>query len=221
MLAEDATVVDGVRPTFLQRLQLQLSKSQKKLVTAAEARARYHQYFPEIFSDFNISFLTKSKTSFQRLQSPDYAKTGLRSHNITIGYQLKNHPLYPVVHAHELVHVYDLEIGRLPSMAKDPELTLDSEIRAHYKQYVVAHKIFSQEELITLRDQEKDKNIKAYIDMIIKYQDPLQYVSILLLIAPDYKNLVREASGQTSLEGQARFLSMRVPWVLHFQSFPG
>jgi len=209
-------VVDGVRPTAFQYWRKFFSFN-SRVISTAETRDRYFNYFYEIFDDLHPVFLSKSKTRFERLPHLELGRTGQKSHHIAIDVKLKNHPLYPVIHAHELSHVYDLKIGRLSSFEKLPDEILDSEIRAHYRQLLAANKIFSKNDLIKLRDSEKDENLKAYMDVIIQYGDkPDQYIAFLLLITK-YEQLVYEASAEPTLEGKARFLLSRINSVLKDQ----
>ena len=210
----DPFTFDGVKPTLFQKWRRLLDFNPDG-VSGVEARARYAEVFHEIFDDIHPVFLARAKTSFEKLPNLELGRTGQRSHDIKIDAKLKNHPLYPVMHAHELSHVYDLEIGRLSSFAKLSEEILDSEIRAHYRQLIAANKIFSKADLIKIRGSERNKDLKAYIDTIIQYgEKPDQYIAILFLMT-EYQQLVYEVSGETTLEGKASFLLSRIHSVLN------
>lgn len=203
--------VDGVKPTAFQALRNKLS-FQKSSISGFEARTRYLSHFHEIFADAHPAPLSRVRTHFKWYPTGQYGGI-LSSGHMGINKKLKNHPLYPLVHAHELSHLYDIEIGQLPPSLLTPHELLDSEIRAHHRQWVAARKIFTKEELQSLRDAEKDEFLQGLLEGILQYGDrPEDYVTISLMAS--YKSLLVEASGSSVKHHQELYLRQRIHSIL-------
>lgn len=204
--------IDGTQPSLMQKVSAKWRRGDA--VSGAEAMIRYNQLFASIFSDIHPVFLSRAKTEFGNLPPLEFGKTGQRQHNIIINSRFKNHPFYPIIHAHELSHVYDLEVGDLSSRDASPDEILDSEIRAHNRQMKAAHTLFTKEEFAQMSDAEKNEDLKVYLNLMLEQWDnPDVFIGSIILIHPEYADLLGPTSGVT-LPQKASYIRARISEVL-------
>lgn len=208
------TPAPGARLSLWQKLSLKISHS-KNSVSGAEAIRRYSEKFGEIFPDVHPVFFSEVQTKFDPHLST-LAVAGIKSGNIKINSKIKNHPLYPLFHAHELQHVFDMKVGELRSQSgRFQEQIIDSEIRAFHRQTVAAKKIFTLDELIQVRNSERNSDLRNTLSLMIdNWNTPGLFIGIMILASPHYESALYATTKSTSMDVNAIYVRNRTAELL-------
>lgn len=180
-------------------------------ITSDVIRRRYEDSFLQIYSDIAPDFLKKAQFRFVKDIDGGLAETNVLNSEIRFLKKIKNHWLYPVLHAHELQHYFDLESGRVHVEVErtgflsreihvHPAEILRTEVRAHYRHWRALNILLTTAEVKHLLDIEKDPQIKKFIQEYVDYGgSSVNYIGMVLKTgySVTLRNAFR-ASGQIS-----------------------
>ncbi len=180
-------------------------------ITADVVQRRYEDSFLQVFSDIKPEFLKKAQLRFVNDIDGGLAETNVLNSEIRFLKKIKNHWLYPILHAHELQHYFDLESGRVHveiertgflsrEIHVHPEEILRTEVRAHYRHWRALNILMTSAEVKHLLEIEKDPQIRKFIQEYADYGgSSFNYIGMVLKTgySVTLRNAFR-ASGQTS-----------------------
>lgn len=177
----------------------------------------YYSSWQELFPDLDISILNQARTTIiEQHRVGAYGFVDPLTHAINLSSNISKSPLFPIYHAHELQHFYDLEVGLIQSMDSPPaKEILDSEIRAVYRQLMVARSLYTQKDLETLKNQETDLRIKQGVQDLIDIgfgDTPLLYIGQYIYL--NYHDLLKLASETENTDQQITYIGERMKNVL-------
>ena len=207
--------IPGVKVELIQRLQsVWGAKSWGHL-----ARQRYEAHFREIFDDVDISLLSNAKIVFSdRYNANSLASTVVQVGRIAFIHDLKNHPLYPVIHAHELQHIYDFKTHKIEFLTSTGLLTPQkmfplhefySEIRAFYRSYKVFKTLFTREELEQILEAEKNPVLRTPLELFLRFEnEPRDYITYAL--ENGYSHLMNTVRNLLDYQGPRFVFTLRL-----------
>ncbi len=196
-----------LRQSPLGKLKARWAESRGEITSAVVAK-RYEDAFLEIFNDVNPKELKEAKIRFEKNLDSD-AYTALLTEGIVFDKKWKKHWLYPILHAHELQHYKDIRDGLVPYESErsgwlsfeiivKPEVTVATEIRAHYRHWKAFKTLFTKAELQKLYENETEPTARSLVGAYLEYGERAStFIAMSLENVGSYRYAVNQAYAES------------------------